>query len=264
LLRHSNPTLRTYAAAALRRSGDDTVRDSMLAAMNDVGDVQTNALFYLAEHGDASLRDLFIASIESRTQFVREAAINGIRRFGTEDDFTRLRRLFDLPRPDVHGYLPSALSALTFISVGQFREARHWDDWYEQHRTSTRVEWAREALQQTDKEARAWPFDASPQREALAFLAERRNRQFLPDFQRAAQTGRFAVRVEAARAIATFDRRAAGQLLIREFSGRFLGACAAANRALNELTGLNRSVNCREPETRQETAAAWDAALSGL
>jgi hypothetical protein len=29
--------------------------------------------------------------------------------------------------------------------------------------------------------------------------------QFLPDFQRTAQTGRFAVRVEAARAIATFD-----------------------------------------------------------
>jgi HEAT repeat protein len=264
LLRHSDPTIRTSAAGAIRQLGDNTVRNSMVAATNDIGAVQANALFFLAEHGDASLRDLFIAGLESPTQFVREAAIMGIGRFGTEDDFPRLRRLFDLPRPDVHGYLPSALGALTFVSWGQrqFLKAEQWDDWYEQHRTATRVEWALEALRQTDQQPRMSPFDAFAERQALAFLVTRRNREFLPDFHRAAQTSRFAVRVEAARAIAAFDRRSAGQLLIREFTGRFLAACDAANRALNELTGLNRSINCREPDARSEAVATWNATVS--
>jgi len=129
---------------------------------------------------------------------------------------------------------------------------------------ATRVEWALEALRQTDQQPRMSPFYARAEREALAFLVTHRNRELLPDFQRAAQSSRFAVRVEAARAIAAFDRRAAGQLLIREFSGRFLAACADANRALNELTGLNRSVNCREPEARSEAAATWNATVSAL
>lgn len=65
--------------------------------------------------------------------------------------------------------------------------------------------------------------------------------------------------MEAARAIATYDRRAAGRLLIREFGSRFHIACDAANRALNRLAGLDRPVNCLDPSAKREAAAAWEA-----
>jgi hypothetical protein len=144
------------------------------------------------------------------------------------------------------------------------RQPTTWDEWYKQHRGSTRVEWAREALRRTDGENRRWPFDGSPQREALSLLVARGERQFLVDFHRAALTTRFAVRVEAARAVSAFDKRTAGRLLIREFSSRFQGACHAALRALNELTGLNRNLDCRDPEARANGATLWAPALDAL
>jgi HEAT repeats len=267
LLRHNNPTIRSYAASAIRRLGDGSVRESMLAALKDANsDVQTSALFYLAEHGDDSLRDLFIAGLQSPRQSIREAAIDGIRRFGTADDFPRIRRLFDVPSDQVRGYLPSALSGLTFTlaSYPSDSNPKFWDDWYAQHGRASRVDWAREALARTDQENRASSYDASPQRGALEFLVLQRDPRFAPDFERAAQTTRYGVRVEAARAIATYDRRAAGRLLIREFSSRFYGACDAANRALNRLTGLDRPVNCLDPTAKREAATAWEAVLRTL
>ena len=266
LLQHSNPTVRSYASSALRQLGGPPVRDAMLTAAKGVGDVHVNALFYLAEHGDASLRELFLAGLESQTQSVREAAINGIRRFGTEDDFSRIRRLFDSAKPEVRGYLPSALGALTFAvhTYPTESDPGFWDTWYAQHRGTTRVEWAREALARADAPVRRWPFDATAQRDAVAFLTASRDRRFLPDFERAARSDSFAVRVEAARAIATFDRTAAGRLLVREFGSRFQYACFAANQALNNLTGLNRRVDCSDPRARVDAATAWQAALNAL
>ncbi|HSL24631.1 MAG TPA: HEAT repeat domain-containing protein [Vicinamibacterales bacterium] len=264
LLRHRNPTIRSYAANALRMLGDASAEHAMTEALDDADEnVRANALFYLAEHGDGSIRDRFIAGLESRRQNIREAAIAGIRRFGTGKDFPDIRRLYDLPgRPDIHGYLPLALGSLTFASDRGRRGPKEWDEWYAEHRTSTRVEWAREALAKVDEEPRNWPFTSSPQRGALIHLAERRDARFLPDFERAALSTRFAVRIEAARAIATFDKPKAARFLVREFAGRFHGACDAANRALNELTGERRTVDCRDPQARSRAAADWKTVVA--
>ena len=257
LLRHRNPTIRAYAAGALKALGDPAAHDAMIAALDDVDEnVQTSVTFYLAERGDGSTRDRFIRGLESRRQGIREAAIAGIRRFGTERDFSSVRRLFDLSgRPDVHGYLPYALSSLTFVSDRNRRGPEAWDAWYAQHRNSTRIEWAGEALRRTDEEPPRWPFSASPQREASVYLAERGDARFAADLERAAFTRRFAVRIEAARALAAFDEPKAVRLLMREFTGRFFGACDAANRVLNELTGQTRTVDCRDPGARSRAAA---------
>jgi hypothetical protein len=189
---------------------------------------------------------------------MREAAVVGLRRFGTADDFPRIRRLFDLPgRADVHGYLPSALGSLTFTSTSYQRGPKVWDEWYEQHRGATRVEWAREALRETDQDLRRSPLGDAPQGRALAYLAEQRAVRFLSDFERAAESTHFGIRVEAAKAIAAFDRRKAEGLLLREFTGRFHGGCDGANRALNELSGETRKVDCRDPRARARAAEAW-------
>jgi hypothetical protein len=197
---------------------------------------------------------------------VREAAIRGLARFGTEDDFPRIRRLFALPRPDVHGYLPTALGTLTFAahSNPSDSEPAFWDSWYEQRRGRTRVEWAREALARTDEASRRWPFEASPQRRALDFLASRRDPRFLADFERAAQSDRFAVRVEAARAIATFNKRAGARLLIREFGSRFQSACFNANQVLNDMAALNQRVDCADPQARAAAAASWESTVAAF
>jgi tRNA-dihydrouridine synthase len=72
------------------------------------------------------------------------------------------------------------------------------------------------------------------------------------------------VRIEAARAIAIFDKWTAGRLLVREFTGRFVYGCVTANRALNELTAQNRTVDCRDPQARSKAAAEWDSVVNGL
>ena len=180
LLNNPHPTVRIHASGALRRIGGPPVREAMLAAAKESGDTHADALFYLVEHGDASLRELFLAGLESQTQSVREAAIDGIRRFGTEADFPRIRRLFDSASPEVRGYLPSALGALTFAvhAYPADAEPAFWDNWYARHRGATRVAWAREALARADAPVRRWPFDATAQRDAIAFLTASRDPAF--------------------------------------------------------------------------------------
>jgi HEAT repeat protein len=259
LLGHPDPTIRSSASDVLRRWSEATARDAMIAARSDVNEyVRFSALYYLGEHGDRTMIDWFVSALESRHHFTREAAVLGIRRFGTASDFVRIRRLFDLrDRPDVHGYLPWALGSLTFTPNDHRRGPADWDNWYARHRTGTRVDWARESLRAAAPDARRWPFDPVPQREALEYLAASRDAWFRADFERAAESTSFAIRTEAARAIAGYDKQKAGRLLLREFAGRFHTGCQAANRALNELTGETRTVDCRVPQRRAEAAAAW-------
>jgi len=258
LLGHPNSTVRVYAAGALSDWPDSVVRGAMIA----VKDVEDEALrpivmSYLAKYGDSSMRNWFVSGLASPNAGVREAAVAGLRRFGTADDFPKIRRLFDLPgREAVKGYLPSALGSLTFTPDDYRGVPQVWDDWYAAHRGATRVEWAREALRPTDQQLRQSPLGTA-QGAALRYLTEQRDARFLPDFQRAAESTNFGIRVEAARAIAAFDRPKAQRLLLREFGGRFHGACDAANRALNQLTGDSRTVDCRDPQARVKAAEGW-------
>ena len=253
LIKHSNPTIRSYAAGAIRRSGGTAARDVMRSALSDRDhNVQQQALFYLAEHGDSSDLPAFVTHLTSPEQYVREAASAGIARFGTAATFPQLRQL--VQGGDAGDPAARAIAALAFTGIVPRRTPQQWDQWYAAHRDRSRVEWARaavEALAVLPLEGGGW------QLSAISYLADQGPATYRQDFERAAASLRPAVRVEAARAIARVDRARAAALLFREFAGRLVRGCEAANRALNQLAGQRRTVVCTDPADRQRAAADW-------
>jgi len=258
LMAHRNSSVRLAAAAAIQAIGPGGLRVPMRKALDDSNaNVRLSALFYLAHHGDPADLELFLTRLDSRNQLIGEAARTGVTRLGTADTFPRVRAVLDVPHGGVQGNAHATLSALTFgDSVRQRRTPRQWDEWYTLHRQKTRRQWALESLQAF--------IAASPNQEsahyglaAIAYLADHGGAEWRAQFERAAAARLPAVRIEAARAIARFDRARASALLIREFDSRFLGACQGANDALNTLTHRQRRVDCTDPSARQRAKAEW-------
>jgi HEAT repeat protein len=266
LLRHPNQRLRSSAARALHQLGDPRARDAMEAALDDRdASVRSAAFSYLAEHGDEGLRDRAIDALQAPERNVREAAVEWLTRFGTEDDVARVRQLIEgVDGPDVRASLASALSRLTFVADATSGTLAEWDAWYEQHRDATRIEWALDGIQRAG-EASFLASDSSlrPAQIALPYLARLDDARAVDGVDRAANSRRWAVRIEAARAIATVDRPRGMRLLIREFSGRSYEACTTARDTLNRLTDTveRHDIDCRSPEARAAAAAEWTAAI---
>jgi hypothetical protein len=113
------------------------------------------------------------------------------------------------------------------------------------------VDWAREAIGEL---GRAGSLAHLSRRSvaAVSYLGDAGPAEYQADFERAATTRSAALRIQAARALARIDRPLAAKLLIREFEGRFPGACRGAHDVLNELAGRPRvEVRCTDPAERR-------------
>jgi HEAT repeat protein len=261
LMRHSNPRIRSASAAALRGIGAGGLTNDMRAALQDPDEaVQAQALFYLAEHEVDSDGGIFVERLASRDQNIREAARSGVRRLGRALDFPRIRALLEVPNSGVHRDVQAALAALTFVSEARRLTPAQWDEWYGRHRRTTRLEWARESLDAMlrGKAGASLSFGGLA---ALRYLNARNDAAFRTDFERAAAAREPTVRIEAARALARFNKSRAIALLLREFDSRFLNACFGANEALNALAGRQLQVECADPSARRIAKEQWSRAL---
>jgi HEAT repeat protein len=134
LLNHPDGTIRVYAAGVLEQTGDDQFVTAMRRAATDRdASVRARAVFCLAKHDAASL-PLFEQSAGSPDQYVREAGIAGLRRFGAPGSVSVVRRLLESSNPSVRSYAAVALEALTFRSwrppSGADRfDSSAFDDW---------------------------------------------------------------------------------------------------------------------------------------
>jgi hypothetical protein len=194
--------------------------------------------------------------LDSPNQYVCEAATAGVARFGTAATFARVRKLLDAATTSAAARASqAALSALSFVGDIPRRTPQQWDQWYARHRTTTRIAWAREAL---DGLKKMMPFAETRWRySAISYLADQDALSFQRDFENAATSRRSTVRVEAVRAIARVDPKHAASLLVREFDGRLVTACELANGALNELAGSDRRVECTDPADRRRARDEW-------
>jgi HEAT repeat protein len=251
------------AARALRQLDDPNARDAMVAALDDVdSSIRTTAFFFLAKHGDETLRARAMSALQQNRQDsgdnVGEAAAALLARFGTPDDAAQVRQLLDVvDDPYVHGGLLRALGRLTFVATHSSGDLPEWDAWYAQHRDETRVEWALDALRRAEEGsflAGLWPVQV-----AMPYLAALGDARVVDHLERATDSRRWGVRVEAARAILTFDRAKGMRLLIRELTGRSYEACMTAHWTLNRLVGERRDIDCRSPAARNTAAADWRA-----
>ena len=123
-LSHSNSTVRVYASRALLDLGGTVAPLDMRSALDDPdGNVRANALFHLARHGDVTSLPLFVRGLTSDVQFVREASVEGIARFGTPETFAPLRAALErAPGPGAL-YVEQALHRLTFAPISGSRVA---------------------------------------------------------------------------------------------------------------------------------------------
>ena len=216
---------------------------------------KANALLHLGEHGDTPDLDLFVRRLESRHQYVREAAVAGVARFGRADTFPRIRKLLDVKHGGIHASVRDALRRLTFVDRA---EPSDWDAWFQTNRSNSRSDWAREAVE------RSLPASGDIHRlrslsvSSVSYLAETgAPAAFRGVFERAAAARSAPLRIEAARAIARLDRQYAIALLLREFDGRHVTACAMASTALNSLGRSRHVVDCTNPADREHAQHYW-------
>jgi HEAT repeat protein len=258
LLNHANTNVRRAAADALRALGAPGFAAQMRVAARDPDqNLQAVALHYLANYGDRSDLDLFLSRMESRHQYVGEAARIGVARFGTEASARHLRGLLGVPHGRVHQNVQAALRHLTFVNFMADDSVRAWDAWFAKRRGTTRLDWAREAIEEL---GRAGPMPNRPSRSiaAVSYLADAGVSRYRADFERAARSRDPELRISAARALARIDRPWAARLLIREFDSRLPGACWSAHALLNELAGRTTDeVSCEDPGERRRLRAMW-------
>jgi HEAT repeat protein len=264
LLRHPNASVRVSAASTLRIIADGSIQAEMRAAADDPDEaVQVPALWYLALHGDASLAPLFEASLRSSNQYIREMGRMGLKRVGTAEHVAGIRPLIESPVESVRRNTTPLLESLTFKTWRPrdgTRELRlaDFDTWWDANRRRSRRDWAMDALARPGTEGRElwWP----PRIEkisALEFLDAQRDPALAGTFRALTGDPDAAVRIRAAEALGRFDRPNATRLLAREFDNRVLGACTAANDALQRLHGEKAQVDCEAPDARAAAKARW-------
>ena len=256
LLKHPDRRLRSYATSALAAMETGSVRVDMLAAAEDADpQVQSTALFHLAKHGDASLLPLFLNRLVSEHQYVRQAASEGVARFGTAETFGPLRTALDTAGDQARPYVARTLQFLTFVTLDS-RKPAEWDAWWSAYRHGTRLDWARAALDgPSGPRERSYVMGGSPML-AARYLAA------LPGpsvdlVERATEHRDWQVRITAAEIAGRTDQRRAMALLIAELENRHLGACRAAARQLTTLTGISDDVDCTDPVARQQAVSRW-------
>ena len=266
LMRHRNPTIRLYAALALRQIADDSIQSEMRAALADPSlDVQVQALWYLAMHGDSSLAPLFEERAGSPNQSIRDMARKGLHRFGTTESVGKVRPLIESKAEVVRRSTTLALELLTFRTWQPPNGAEElrpgdFDAWWKANTQQSRQVWAMEALERpaTTNVMMWWPPRFEKTR-ALEYLDAQRDPSLADIFRKQAHDPDWNVRIRAAEGLSRFDRPGAMRLLVREFDSRFLSACMMANDTLQRLTGETVTVDCESPESRREARARWAA-----
>jgi len=205
-----------------------------------------------------------IAGVEDER--VRKEALKGIARFGTVEDFRRLKEALARCRDDcAAGWLISpALVAMTFVSDLEVKTEQlpFWDVWWKNHAGQTRVQWAREALAREPLRSRLVRHDTAPSRAAEFLLA---NQGLSPALVRELTQHRsWLVRLAVADDVARADERSGGRLFIRELSNRYVGACATANERLELLVRKRYRFDCTDPAERQKAIAHWTKVVDSM
>ena len=257
LLKHPNPTVRVYASRALLDLGQATSRSEMLSAADDPDrGVQANALFYLARYGDSSSLRRFIEGVVSPQQYIREAAVEGIARFGTAETFVPLRAALDTAPGEVTPYVRQALQRLMFVSVSGREAKPEVDEWWRTHSRLTRLQWAQELLDRTSQAAGQDRVNAGTAILALRYVVDLSNPP-IRQVEQAASSRNWSVRAVAAEMIAGSDKGRAASLLLGELNNRQLGACRNAVQQLNKLSDQKGEFDCTRIADRQQAMDRW-------
>jgi HEAT repeat protein len=252
MLSHSNSTVRVSASRALLDLGGAVTPLDMRSALDDPdGNVRANVLFHLARHGDATSLPLFVRGLTSDVQFVGEASVEGIARFGTRDTFAPLRAALDRAGERGAPYVAQALKRLTFAPIWEAQTLTEWDEWWKAHARTTRLQWAQDALDASLADRNA----------GRAELAARYLTNVQPSpralVERSLSHPSWRVRDAAVAAVQAYDRPRAAGLLLRELDSRYLGACRNAVRRLSALTGEKETFDCMLPADRQRARVHW-------
>jgi HEAT repeat protein len=207
-------------------------------------DVRTTALFHLARRGDVSDVPTLVEHLAGlRTS---EPAIEGIERLGTAATFSLLRPRLEAVPVESRTDVTRALQRLTFAPI--WRGPSEWDAWWKTHSSSTREDWAREALRNADNLA---PL-------ALRYLSRTGNAT--TETVDAAMVSRNVyVRLEAARLVGESDPRRAVLLLARELDNRSVVACGQAVAGFNSLLARSEQVDCTSFSERTTAQVRWRA-----
>jgi HEAT repeat protein len=210
--------------------------------------VRSTALYHLARRGDVSDVPTFVEHLGTQT---REPAIQGIQRLGTAATFLPLKSKLDTTDPRVRSLVTSALQSLTFAPL--WRDASEWDTWWASHSSSTRADWAREALADADNAERG-----SFSTLALEFLS--RSGGVTPQvLERATVSRNLNLRLAAARILGDTDRRRAVLLITRELENRSVFACQRAVIEFNTLMAKNERLDCTNLAERASARTRWTA-----
>jgi HEAT repeat protein len=255
-LSHSDSIVRQYASRVLLGLGAAVAPSDMRRALSDSdGNVRANALFHLVQHGDATALPEFVRGITSDAQSVREASVQGIAKFGTQETFAPLRTALETAS-ERGAYIGLALSQLTFAPIRDSKSLPDWDEWWKTHAQRTRLQWAEEALEGPSDNRVA----------GGAMLAARYLASVQPPpqalIERSLSHRSWVVRDSAVAAVQAYDRPRAVALLLRELDSRYLAACRNAVKRLNALTGEKETFDCLRRTDRQRARAQW-ASLAG-
>jgi len=252
LLKHTDQNIRQSAAGALQNAGDGVSLPLMRASISS-GDaaVRSTALYHLARRGDVSDVPTFVERLGAQT---REPAIQGIQRLGTAATFLLLKSRLNTTDPQARSLVTSALQSLTFAPL--WRDASEWDTWWASHSSSTRADWAREALTQADDPGRT-SFAAS----ALQYVSQTGN-MTTPMLNAATTSGNINLRLAAARIVGESDRRRAVLLIARELENRSMSACQRAVIEFNTLMAKNERLDCTNLGERASARTRWTAAVA--
>ena len=191
----------------------------------------------------------------------RSLALRGIARYGGRDMYTALRQGLPSSREETRYRVGAALSALTFTREEDggegFVEPAYWDAWWMRHGRKSREHWAREALKRRETPWQALRGrQSSPAARAADYLVtlHRADERLVRELS---QHRSWRVRLATADAVASFDQRRAGELMIRELHNRYLAACGWAADRLSQLARTPYGFDCYDPAGRERGIEHW-------
>jgi HEAT repeat protein len=248
LLGSTDGGVRQMVATLLRDTGDGASLPLTRSLATDRDEwVRTMALFHVARHGNASDLPTFIGQVDTRMP--QEGALEGIDRHGTAATFLPLKSKLDAVPQAARSSVSRALQRLTFAPI----DGPDWDTWWTSHASTTRADWAREAIANADD---ARPNYLAPL--ALEFLS--RSGSLSTQILDGALVNRnIGVRLTAARLVGESDWRRAILLLAREMEARSMSACRRAVLEFNALTARSEQVDCTNFTERASARARWTA-----
>lgn len=195
----------------------------------------------------------------------RSLALRGITRFGQKSMFSPLRQALDANNEETQYRVGIAMAALTFTdqSRGQFTSPIYWDAWWNRHGGQSREQWAREVLVRLNRRGQPFRESELPASKAAEYLVTSRggDEQVIRDLS---QHRSWRVRLAAADALASFNQRYAGELMLRELHNRYVAACESASGLLSQLTRIAYAFECLDPAARQRAIAHWRSAIDRL